>query len=52
MFHDSFNFPAMLSPEKYKQRLKLMRNNPYICKGKKLQELEAGRKALILDRLA
>ena len=52
MFHDSFNFPAMLSPEKYEQRLKLMQVNPYIRKGKKLQELEAGRKALILDRLA
>ena len=52
MFHDSFNFPAMLSAEKYEQRLKLMQENPYIRKGKKLQELEAGRKALIIDRLA
>ena len=52
MFHDSFNFPVMLSPEKYEQRLKLMRENPYIRKGKKLQELEQGRKALIIDRLA
>lgn len=52
MFHDSFNFPAVLSAEKYQQRLKLMQQNPYICKGKKLQELEAGRTALILDRLA
>jgi hypothetical protein len=52
MFHDSFNFPAMLSAEKYEQRLKLMQQNPYIRKGKKLQELEAGRSALILDRLA
>jgi hypothetical protein len=52
MFHDSFNFPSMLSAEKYAQRLKLMQENPYIRKGKKLQELEAGRTALVLDRLA
>ena len=52
MFHDSFNFPAMLSAEKYAQRLKLMQENSYIRKGKKLQELEAGRTVLVLDRLA
>ena len=52
MFHDSFNFPAVLSGERLEERIRLMKANPYILKGNKLQELEQGRKALILDRLA
>ena len=51
MFHDSFNFPAVLGPDQYARRLALMRDNPYILKGKKLTEIEQGRTALILDRL-
>lgn len=51
MFHDSFNFQAVLTAEQYERRLALMRENPYILRGKKLAEIEAGRTALILDRL-
>jgi uncharacterized protein DUF5672 len=52
MFHDSFNFPAVLPQEKFEQRLRLMQVNKYICRGKKLLELEQKRSALVLDRLA
>jgi len=51
MFHDSSNFPAVLSAKRLHERVGLMRANPYICAGHKLQELEQGRKAMILDRL-
>lgn len=51
MFHDSFNFPAVLDADKLNERICLMHSNPYICAGHKLGELEAGRKAIILDRL-
>jgi hypothetical protein len=52
MFHDSFNFPAVLSGEALEQRVRLMRENPYIRNSQKLRELEQGRKAMILDRLS
>jgi hypothetical protein len=52
MFHDSFNFPAVLSSAALEQRVKLMRENPYIRNSQKLRELEQGRKAMILDRLS
>lgn len=52
MFHDSFNFPAVLSGDRLDERVRLMRANPYIRRGQKLKELEAGRRASILDRLA
>jgi hypothetical protein len=52
MFHDSFNFPAVLSGEALEQRVKLMHENPYIRNSQKLRELEGSRKAMILDRLS
>jgi hypothetical protein len=52
MFHDSFNFPVVLSGDRLDERVRLMKANPYIQKGQKLKELEAGRRASILDRLA
>ena len=52
MFHDSFNFPAVLSGDRLEERIGLMKANPYLQNSTKLKELEAGRKAMILDRLA
>jgi hypothetical protein len=52
MFHDSFNFSVVLEPERLNERLQLMRSNSYISSGHKLHELEQGRRAIILDRLA
>jgi hypothetical protein len=51
MFHDMFNFPAVLSGERLAERLRLCYANPYIRAGHKIPELESGRKALILPRL-
>jgi hypothetical protein len=52
MFHDSFNFPAVLDGYRLEERISLMKANPYLQKGHKIKELEQGRKAMILDRLA
>jgi hypothetical protein len=50
MFHDSFNFPNVLSGERLAERLALMRANPSIAR--KVAELDQGRKPLIIPRLA
>jgi hypothetical protein len=52
MFHDSFNFPFVLAPDRLAERLRLMWENPHIKGGRKIAELRAGRKPLILPRLA
>jgi hypothetical protein len=52
MFHDSFNFPFVLTPDRLAERLRLMLENPYIRGGRKIAELRAGRCPLILARLA
>jgi hypothetical protein len=52
MFHDSFNFPSVLSGAKLDERISLMKANPYLQKGKKFLELVSQRRASILDRLA
>jgi len=52
MFHDSFNFPFVLTPDRLADRLRLMLENPYILAGRKIAELRAGRRPLILERLA
>jgi Protein of unknown function (DUF5672) len=53
MFHDSFNFPFVLSGERLVERLTLMWQNEYLQRtGLKLAELQAGRRAIILPRLA
>jgi hypothetical protein len=51
MFHDSFNFPTVLDGSRLKERVRLMQENHYIRQGRKLTELETGRKPVILDRL-
>ena len=50
MFHDSFNFPLVLDGERLAERVRLMRDNPRIKH--KMAELDAGRRPLILPRLA
>jgi hypothetical protein len=50
MFHDSFNFPLVLSGERLNERVELMRQNPSIKH--KLAELESGRRPMILPHLA
>lgn len=50
MFHDSFNFPAVLDNERLGERVRLMRQNP--CIKHKLDELERGRRPMILPHLA
>jgi hypothetical protein len=52
MFHDSFNFPFVLARERLAERLRLMLENPYLQKGNKIAVLRAGRRPLILPRLA
>jgi len=52
MFHDSFNFPLVLSGERLAERVRLMRENPYLRRGNKIAELDGGRRPLILPRLA
>jgi Protein of unknown function (DUF5672) len=53
MFHDSFNFPFVLKDARLVERVRLMWENPYIRRnGTKIAELRAGRKPLILPRLA
>jgi hypothetical protein len=53
MFHDSFNFPFVLKDERLVERLTLMWFNPYLQRtGHKLAEIRAGRRPLILPRLA
>jgi Protein of unknown function (DUF5672) len=52
MFHDSFNFPFVLDRDRLAERLRLMLENPYLQKGNKIAELRAGRRPLILPRLA
>jgi predicted O-methyltransferase YrrM len=49
MFHDSFNFPAVLEGERLAERLRLMRANPAIAR--KVAENDKGRRAIILPRL-
>jgi predicted O-methyltransferase YrrM len=50
MFHDSFNFPAVLEGERLAERLRLMRANPAIAG--KVAAIDKGRRAIILPRLA
>jgi hypothetical protein len=50
MFHDSFNFPAVLAGERLAERVRLMRQNPSLAR--KVAELDRGRRAQILPRLA
>jgi hypothetical protein len=50
MFHDSFNFPLVLSGDRLNERVRLMRENPSIKH--KLAELESGRRPMILPHLA
>ena len=53
MFHDSFNFPFVLKGERLIERVRLMWENPYLQQsGHKIAELRAGRRPLILPRLA
>jgi hypothetical protein len=52
MFRDSFNFPFVLARERLAERLRLMLENPYLQKGNKIAVLRAGRRPLILPRLA
>ena len=52
MFHDSFNFPNVLSGERLEERLRLVYANPYLRSGDKIRHLECGRRPLILERLA
>jgi hypothetical protein len=51
MFHDVFNFPAVLNGVRLMERLRLMLANPYLQKSNKLTELFAGRQAMIMPRL-
>ncbi len=50
MFHDSFNFPSVLDGERLAERVRLMRADPAFAR--KVAELDNGRKAIILPRLA
>jgi hypothetical protein len=52
MFHDMFNFPLVLDGDRLAERLRLIYANPYIRRGKKIAELESGRRPLIMPRLA
>jgi len=53
MFHDSFNFPFVLKGARLVERVQLMWENPYLRRNDiKIAELRAGRKPLILPRLA
>jgi hypothetical protein len=53
MFHDSFNFPFVLKGARLVERVRLMWENPYLqSNGLKIAEIRAGRKPLILPRLA
>lgn len=49
MFHDAFNFPAVLDGDRLAERLALMRKNPRGLR--KLGEIEQGREAVIDRRL-
>ncbi len=52
MFHDVFNFPAVLTGERLEQRLDLVYSNRYIRKKTdKIKQLEFGRRAEIMPRL-
>lgn len=53
MFHDVFNFPAVLSGEKLERRLDLVYGNRYIrTRTDKIKQLESKRRAMIIPRLA
>jgi hypothetical protein len=53
MFHDAFNFPFVLTGQRLVERITLMWFNPYLQRtGHKLAEIRAGRKPIILPRLA
>ena len=52
MFHDSFNFPFVLTGNRLAERIRLMWENPHLQSGRKINELRAGRRPLILERLA
>lgn len=53
MFHDVFNFPAVLSGERLEQRLDLVYGNRYIrTRTDKIKQLENQRRAMIIPRLA
>lgn len=51
MFHDVFNFPAVLSGERLEQRLDLVYGNRYIRSTGKIKQLENQRRAMIIPRL-
>jgi hypothetical protein len=52
MFHDMFNFPLVLEGERLAERLRLIYANAYLKRGKKIAELESGRRPMIMPRLA
>jgi hypothetical protein len=52
MFHDSLNFPLVLQGDRLETRVRLMHENPYLQKGKKLSQYKAGRLPLIMPALA
>jgi hypothetical protein len=52
MFHDSLNFPLVLQGDRLETRVRLMHENPYLKKGKKLELYKKGRAPLIMPWLA
>jgi hypothetical protein len=53
IFHDVFNFPAVLSGKRLEERLRLLYTNDYIRRSTdKIVQLERRRTAIILPRLA
>ena len=51
MFHDSSNFPRVLSAKDFTERYEMMLANQFLRNSFKIQELKDGRKAAILPRL-
>jgi hypothetical protein len=51
MFHDSSNFPRVLSAKDFAERYELMLANPFLKDSQKIGDLKDGRKAAILPRL-
>jgi hypothetical protein len=51
MFHDSLNFPLVLQGDRLDLRVRLMQANPYLQRGKKLEQYKQGRVPLILPML-
>ena len=51
MFHDSLNFPLVLHGDRLETRVRLMQENQYLQKGKKLELYRKGRQPLIMPML-